>query len=77
MNLLSNDFDIFGIAAAFALDRGALDQRWKDLQREAHPDRDSLPQMRRTQRQAMQWSVRTQRGLPAAERSAQARCLPV
>ena len=57
MNLQSSDFEIFDIAPAFGLDREALDQRWKDLQREAHPDRyataDAL-----TQRRAMQWSVR-------------------
>ena len=57
MNLLSNDFEIFDVPAQFALDRTALDERWKNLQREAHPDRfttaDAL-----TQRQAMQWSVR-------------------
>jgi molecular chaperone HscB len=57
MNLLSNDFEIFNAPAQFALDRAALDERWKNLQREAHPDRfttaDAL-----AQRQAMQWSVR-------------------
>lgn len=57
MNLLSNDFEIFDAPAQFALDRAALDERWKNLQREAHPDRfttaDAL-----AQRQAMQWSVR-------------------
>jgi len=39
MNLQSNDFEIFGLSPAFALDRQALDERWKDLQRQAHPDR--------------------------------------
>lgn len=57
MNLLSNDFEIFGIEPAFALDRDALDQRWKDLQREAHPDRFAAADAQ-AQRQAMQWSVR-------------------
>ena len=57
MNLLSNDFEIFGIAPAFALDRDALDARWKDLQREAHPDRFAAADAQ-AQRQAMQWSVR-------------------
>lgn len=57
MNLLSNDFEIFGIAPAFALDRNALDQRWKDLQREAHPDRFAASDAP-AQRLAMQWSVR-------------------
>ena len=57
LNLQSTDFEIFDLAPAFKLDRAALDARWKDLQREAHPDRfataDAL-----AQRQAMQWSVR-------------------
>ena len=57
MNLLSNDFDIFGIEQGFALDRDALDQRWKDLQREAHPDRFTTADAQ-AQRHAMQWSVR-------------------
>ena len=57
LSLQSTDFEIFDLAPGFALDRAALDARWKDLQREAHPDRfataDAL-----AQRQAMQWSVR-------------------
>ena len=57
MNLQSNDFEIFGLAPAFALDRAQLDGRWKALQREAHPDRHVAADARR-QRQAMQWSVR-------------------
>jgi molecular chaperone HscB len=57
MNLLSNDFEIFGVVPAFALDRDALDARWKDLQREAHPDRFAAADAQ-AQRQAMQWSVR-------------------
>jgi len=57
MNLQSNDFEIFGLSPAFALDRHALDERWKDLQRHAHPDRHASADAA-TQRQAMQWSVR-------------------
>jgi len=57
MNLQSNDFEIFGLSPAFALDRDALDARWKDLQRQAHPDRHASADAA-TQRQAMQWSVR-------------------
>jgi len=52
MNLQSNDFEIFGLSPAFA-----LDERWKDLQRQAHPDRHASADAA-TQRQAMQWSVR-------------------
>ncbi len=43
--------------ARFAQDRAALDARWKDLQREAHPDRFAA-QGAAAQRVAMQWSVR-------------------
>ena len=57
MNLHSNDFEIFGLSPVFSLDREALDQRWKDLQREAHPDRFATSDAA-AQRQAMQWSVR-------------------
>jgi molecular chaperone HscB len=57
MNLQSNDFEIFGLSPRFAVDRAALDARWKDLQREAHPDRFATADAQ-SQRQAMQWSVR-------------------
>jgi molecular chaperone HscB len=57
MNLQSSDFEIFGVEPAFGLDREALDRRWKDLQREAHPDRYATADAQ-TQRKAMQWSVR-------------------
>lgn len=57
LSLQSTDFDIFGLAPQFALDRAALDARWKDLQREAHPDRFATATPA-AQREAMQWSVR-------------------
>lgn len=57
MNLTSTDFEIFDVAPRFAIDRAALDVRWKDLQREAHPDRFAASDAQ-AQRQAMQWSVR-------------------
>ena len=57
MNLQSSDFELFGLPEAFALDRAALDARWKELQREAHPDRFASAEPA-LQRQAMQWSVR-------------------
>jgi molecular chaperone HscB len=41
----------------FAQDRAVLDARWKELQREAHPDRFAA-QGAAAQRVAMQWSVR-------------------
>ncbi len=57
MNLQSNDFELFNVPQAFALDRQQLDERWKQLQREVHPDRHTTADAQ-TQRQAMQWSVR-------------------
>ncbi|HSV53620.1 MAG TPA: Fe-S protein assembly co-chaperone HscB [Burkholderiaceae bacterium] len=57
MNLQSNDFELFGLPAQFAQDRAAIDARWKDLQREAHPDKFAA-QGAAAQRVAMQWSVR-------------------
>ncbi|OGB10932.1 MAG: Fe-S protein assembly co-chaperone HscB [Burkholderiales bacterium RIFCSPHIGHO2_12_FULL_61_11] len=41
----------------FAQDRAVLDARWKELQREAHPDKFAA-QGAAAQRIAMQWSVR-------------------
>ncbi|MES2192636.1 MAG: Fe-S protein assembly co-chaperone HscB [Pseudomonadota bacterium] len=57
MNLQSTDFELFDIPAQFAQDRVALDARWKDLQREAHPDKFAAQGVA-AQRVAMQWSVR-------------------
>lgn len=57
MNLNDTDFQLFAVPATFAQDRAALDARWKELQREAHPDRFAA-QGTAAQRVAMQWSVR-------------------
>ena len=57
MNLQSTDFELFDLAPQFAQDRAAIDARWKDLQREAHPDKFAA-QGAAAQRLAMQWSVR-------------------
>ena len=57
MNLQSSDFELFGVPTQFAQDRAALDARWKDLQREAHPDKFAA-QGAVARRVAMQWSVR-------------------
>ena len=57
MNLQSDDFALFGVPQRFAQERSALDARWKELQREAHPDRFAA-QGAAAQRVAMQWSVR-------------------
>jgi molecular chaperone HscB len=57
VNLQSDDFELFGLVQQFAQDRASIDARWKDLQREAHPDKFSA-QGAAAQRLAMQWSVR-------------------
>ena len=57
MNLQDNDFALFGLKQAFAQDRAAIDVRWKELQREAHPDKFASHGPA-AQRVAMQWSVR-------------------
>ncbi|OIN93050.1 MAG: Fe-S protein assembly co-chaperone HscB [Comamonadaceae bacterium CG1_02_60_18] len=57
MNLQDNDFELFGLVARYAQDRAALDARWKDLQRQVHPDKFA-DQGAAAQRVAMQWSVR-------------------
>ena len=57
MNLQSTDFELFGLPQAFAQDRPTIDARWKQLQREAHPDRFAA-QGAAAQRVALQWSVR-------------------
>ncbi|MDD2808183.1 Fe-S protein assembly co-chaperone HscB [Rhodoferax sp.] len=56
-SLQSNDFELFGLAQGFAQDRAVLDARWKDLQRQMHPDKFA-DQGSAAQRLAMQWSVR-------------------
>jgi molecular chaperone HscB len=57
LNLQSSDFELFGLAERFAQERAAIDARWKELQREAHPDKFAA-QGAAAQRIAMQWSVR-------------------
>jgi molecular chaperone HscB len=57
LHLQCNDFELFGVPERFAQDSAALDARWKELQREAHPDRFAA-QGAAAQRVAMQWSVR-------------------
>lgn len=55
--LQSNDFELFGLPQRFAQDRAQIDNRWKELQRQAHPDKFA-DQGAAAQRVAMQWSVR-------------------
>ncbi|MCA0326193.1 MAG: Fe-S protein assembly co-chaperone HscB [Proteobacteria bacterium] len=57
MNLQSTDFELFGLPPRFALDRAALDERWRELQRQVHPDRFAA-EGAAAQRVAMQWSAR-------------------
>jgi molecular chaperone HscB len=56
-SLQSNDFELFDVPMRFAQDRAVLDARWKELQREVHPDKFAA-QGAAAQRIAMQWSVR-------------------
>ena len=63
MNLTDTDFELFAVPASFAQDRATLDDRWKELQREAHPDRFAA-QGAAAQRVAMQWSVRINEAYP-------------
>jgi len=57
MNLASTDFELFDIEPRFALDRVAIDARWRALQTEVHPDRFAV-EGAAAQRVAMQWAVR-------------------
>jgi molecular chaperone HscB len=57
MNLQSTDFELFAVPVQFAQDRTELDARWKELQRQAHPDKFAH-EAAAAQRIAMQWSVR-------------------
>ena len=61
MNLQADDFELFGLSRQFTQDRAAIDDRWKALQREAHPDKFAA-QGAAAQRVAMQWSVRINEG---------------
>src|SRR6266568_2841955 len=39
MNLKQDHFELFGLPARFAVDAAALEARYRELQREVHPDR--------------------------------------
>ena len=56
-SLQSSDFELFGLEQRFSQELAELDTRWKDLQRQAHPDKFAA-QGAAAQRIAMQWSVR-------------------
>jgi molecular chaperone HscB len=57
LDLQQDDFQLFGLPQRFAQERPDIDRRWKDLQREAHPDKFAA-QGPAAQRVALQWSVR-------------------
>ena len=57
MNLQDDDFALFQLPRQQQLDVSELEQRWKTLQRQVHPDR-FVAQGAAAQRVAMQWSVR-------------------
>lgn len=57
MNLQSSDFELFNLPVKFEQNSDVIDARWKQLQREAHPDKFAA-QGPSAQRVAMQWSVR-------------------
>ena len=57
MNLGDDDFTLFGVPQRFAQARPDLDQRWRQLQAEVHPDRFAS-EGASAQRLAMQWAVR-------------------
>ena len=57
VKLDDTDFDLFALPAQQALDRSALDARWRLLQAEVHPDRFASGDAA-AQRIAMQWVLR-------------------
>jgi molecular chaperone HscB len=57
MKLDDDDFTLFGLPERHALDRADLDERWRQLQAEVHPDRFA-GEGAAAQRVAMQWAVR-------------------
>jgi len=57
MNLVADDFELFGLPRRFALERGELDARRRALQGEVHPDRFTAADAA-AKRAAMQSAVR-------------------
>jgi molecular chaperone HscB len=55
MDFTRDYFELFGLTPAFAVDAGALDAAYRDLQAEAHPDRYAHAGDAE-QRRAAQWS---------------------
>jgi molecular chaperone HscB len=57
LTLASSDFELFGLEPRFQLNSTQLDQQWKQLQKQVHPDQVAS-QGAADKRLAMQWSVR-------------------
>ena len=57
MKLEDDDFVLFDLPRAFALDRAELDARWRALQSQVHPDR-FVAEGTAAQRVAAQWAMR-------------------
>lgn len=57
MNLSTDDFTLFGLPQRFALDRAAVDERWRALQARMHPD-NLASASAAEQQAATQWAVR-------------------
>lgn len=57
MNLQDDDFTLLGLPQAFGLERSLLDERWRQLQAQVHPDKFAA-EGAAAQRVAMQWAVR-------------------
>lgn len=55
--LTRDDFSLFALNKQFALDVSDLEQRWKAIQKQVHPDKFSMAGAS-AQRVAMQWSSR-------------------
>ena len=54
---LQNHFDLFALPAKFAVDMGALDAAYRDVQGQVHPDR-FVNASDAEKRVAMQWATR-------------------
>jgi molecular chaperone HscB len=57
LDFTRNHFDLFGLPQTFALDTARLDQAYRDIQAEIHPDRFAHAG-EAEQRLAMQWTTR-------------------
>jgi molecular chaperone HscB len=57
LDFSNNHFELFGLPVAFALDAGRLDQAYRDIQAEIHPDRFAHAG-EAEKRLSMQWTTR-------------------